>query len=199
MHACKYAYMHACENACIRYTHSFFQNSHTSVQVENAVLLLGFPIPSTAKIVCACLLAAIEPMVCANMYETKKTPHPALTHANTQKQAPRLQGDALDPAARCLNLLRLSTPTVPGTGHPCPQKKERRGCRKKWMGGGPGRWRGGGEGRESLEWESQRVVDGEGAKQKNIVMEKVDGTPSGNRTRVSPVAGEYSTTRPTVY
>ena len=25
-----------------------------------------------------------------------------------------------------------------------------------------------------------------------------DGTPSGNRTRVSPVAGEYSTTRPTV-
>jgi len=52
------------------------------------------------------------------------------------------------------------------------------------MGGGPGRWRGGGEGRESLEWESQRVVDGEGAKQKNIVMEKVK---------------EYSTTRPTVY
>ena len=27
---------------------------------------------------------------------------------------------------------------------------------------------------------------------------KVCGTPSGNRTRVSPVAGEYSTTRPTV-
>ena len=27
---------------------------------------------------------------------------------------------------------------------------------------------------------------------------KGDGTPSGNRTRVSPVAGEYSTTRPTV-
>ena len=26
-----------------------------------------------------------------------------------------------------------------------------------------------------------------------------DGTPSGNRTRVSPVAGEYSTTRPTVW
>ena len=26
----------------------------------------------------------------------------------------------------------------------------------------------------------------------------VEGTPSGNRTRVSPVAGEYSTTRPTV-
>ena len=123
------------------------------------------------------------------------------TLANTQKQAPRLQGDALDPAACCLNLLRFSTPTAPGTGHPCPQKKERRGCRKKRMGRGPGRWGGGGEGRESLKWESQRVVDhdGEGAKQKNIVMEKVDGTPSGNRTRVSPVAGEYSTTRPTVY
>jgi len=100
IHACKYAYMHACENACIRYMHSFFQNSHTSVQVENAVLLLGFPIPSTAKIVFACLSAAIEPMVCANMYETKKHPLPTLTHANTQKQAPRLQGDALDPAAR---------------------------------------------------------------------------------------------------
>jgi hypothetical protein len=33
---------------------------------------------------------------------------------------------------------------------------------------------------------------------KTAIKEKFLPTPSGNRTRVSPVAGEYSTTRPTV-